>query len=155
MYLFHDNELHNVEVFMCSMNLCMNHWAILVAAIVFWVLGSVWFSVLFKQAWQSGQAKLGIKFQKPSSSEMKKKYVASFLLNVVQVWGMAAIIAGFQIMAVQPAICIGLLVGVCFAGASMACKGLWESHDFKLICIDAGYPIVGFIISAIILALWQ
>jgi hypothetical protein len=140
---------------MCSMNLVMNHWAILVAALVFWVLGAVWFSVIFKKPWQSGMAKLGTKIHKPSSSEMKKKFVASFLLNVVQVWGMAVIVSGFQIMAVQPAICTGLLVGVCFAGASMACKALWGSHGIKLILIDVGYPIVGFVVSAIILALWQ
>jgi hypothetical protein len=137
------------------MNLVMNFWAILVAAIVFWVLGSVWFSVLFKKSWQSGQAKLGLKLHKPNSSEMKKKLVASFILNLIQVWGMAAIVSGFQIMTVQPAICIGLLTGICFAGASMACKSLWENHGLKLTLIDAGYPVVGFIISAIILALWQ
>lgn len=137
------------------MNLVMNYWAILVAAIVFWVLGSVWFSVLFKKSWQSEQAKLGLKHQKPSSSGMKKKLAASFILNLVQVWGIAAIVSGLQIMTVQPAFCIGLLTGICFAGASMACKSLWENHGVKLTFIDAGYPIVGFIISAIILALWQ
>jgi hypothetical protein len=144
-----------MEVFMCSMNLILNHWAIIVSAALFWVLGSVWFSGLFKNSWVSEKNKLGLKMTKPSSSEMKKKLVASFLLNIVQVWGMAVIIAGFQVMTVQPAICMGLLVGVCFAGASMACKGLWENHSFKLMCIDAGYPIVGFTISAVILALWQ
>jgi len=137
------------------MNLVLNHWAIIVSAALFWLLGAVWFSGLFKDSWVKEKNKLGLKIEKPSSSEMKKKFVTSFLLNIVQVWGMAVIIAGFQIMDIQSAIRMGLLVGVCFAGASMACKGLWENHSFKLICIDAGYPIVGFIISAVILALWQ
>jgi fatty acid desaturase len=140
---------------MCTMNLVMNYWAILVAAIVFWVLGSVWFSVLFKKSWKSGQSKLGLKMHKPSPSEMKKKLVISFLLNLVQVWGIAALVSGFQIMTIQPAICVGLLTGVCFAAASMACKSLWENHGLKLTCIDMGYPVVGFVVSAIILALWQ
>src|SRR3954469_112298 len=129
---------------MCSMNLIMNYLAILVVAVVFWVLCVIWFSVLFNKPWQSGMAKLGTKIHKPSSSEMKKKFVASFLLNVVQVWGIAALVSGFEIMTMQPAICLGLLVGVCFAGASMACKSLWGSHGFKLTLIDVGYPIVGF-----------
>ena len=133
----------------------MNYWAILVAAIVFWLLGSVWFSVLFKKPWQSGMAKSGQKVHKPNSSEMKKKFVASFLLNIVQVWGIAALVSGLRIMTLHPAICLGLLVGVCFAGASMACKSLWGNHGLKLTLIDVGYPIVGFIISAIILTLWQ
>lgn len=140
---------------MCSMDLVMNYWAILVSALVFWVIGAVWFSVIFKKPWQSGLAKLGQKIPKPSSNSMVSKFVASFLLNVVQVWGMAAIVAGFQIMTVQPAICIGLLVGVCFAGATMACKSLWGNHGVKLTLIDAGYPVVGFVLSALILALWQ
>ena len=156
MSLFHHNgPSNNGGFFMCEMNLVMNHWAILVAAVVFWLLGSVWFSVLFKKSWMSGQAKLGIKIHKPNSSGMTKKLVASFLLNVVQVWGLAAIVSGFQIMTVQPAICIGLLAGVCFAGASMWCKSLWENHGVKLTLIDVGYPIVGFVISAVILALWH
>jgi len=137
------------------MDSVMNYWAILVAAIVFWVLGSVWFSVLFKKPWQSGMAKAGQKIQKPSSGEMKKKCVISFLLNIIQVWGIAAMVSSFQIMTVQPAISLGLLIGICFAGASMACKSLWANQNLKLTLIDAGYPIVGFIISAIILALWQ
>jgi hypothetical protein len=140
---------------MCSMNLVTNYWAVLVAALVFWVLGSVWFSVLFKKPWQSGMAKSGQKIQKPSSSEMQKKFVASFLLNIIQVWGIATLVSGFQIITVQPAICLGLLTGICFAGASMACKSLWGNHGLKLTLIDVGYPIVGFIISAIIMALWQ
>ncbi len=57
---------------MCSMNLVTNYWAVLVAALAFWVLGSVWFSVLFKKPWQSGMAKLGQKIQKPSSNEMQR-----------------------------------------------------------------------------------
>ncbi len=133
----------------------MNYWAILVAALVFWALGSVWFSVLFKKPWQNGMAKLGIKTHKPNPSEMQKKFVASFLLNIVQVWGIAVLVSSLEIMTVHPAICLGLLVGVCFAGASMACKSLWGNHGLKLTLIDVGYPIVGFIISAIILALWQ
>jgi hypothetical protein len=140
---------------MCTMNLVMNYWAILVAAVVFWLLGAVWFSGLFRKVWSSGLAKLGLKIQKPSTSEMKKKLVLSFLINIIQVWGMAAIVSGFQIMTVQPAICIGLLVGVCFAGVSIGCRSLWENRGLKLTCIDMGYPIVGFVISAVILALWQ
>jgi hypothetical protein len=133
----------------------MNYWAILVAALVFWVLGSVWFSVFFKKPWQSEMHKRGHKTHKPSSSEMQKKFVASFLLNIVQVWGMAVLVSSLEIMTVQQAICIGLLVGVCFAGASMACKSLWGNYGLKLTFINVGYPIVGFILSAIILALWQ
>ncbi len=140
---------------MCTMNLTLNHWAIIVAACAFWILGSLWFSVLFKKSWRGEQAKLGLKHPKPSSSELNKKLVASLLLNIVQVWGLAVILSGFQIMAVQPAVCIGLIAGVCFAAASMTCKGLWENHSFKLMCIDAAYPIVGFVISAIILTLWH
>jgi hypothetical protein len=135
-------------------NLVMNFWAILAAAIAFWLLGSIWFSVLFKKPWQSGMARLGLKIQKPNSSEMQRKFVASFLLNIIQAWGMAVLISNFEIMTVHPAVCLGLLVGVCFAGASMACKSLWGNHGLKLTLIDVGYPIVGFVISAIILALW-
>ncbi len=133
----------------------MNYWAILVATIVFWALGAVWFMVLFKKTWQGGMAKLGVKIQKPTPSEMQKKFVISFLLNVVRVWGMAAIVSSLQIMSIQPAIFLGLLVGICFAGASMASKSLWENRGLKLTLIEVGYHIVGFIISAIILALWQ
>ncbi len=140
---------------MCTMELTMNYWAILVSAFVFWVLGSVWFSVLFKKSWQQGHEKLGVKIKKPASGAMQMKLIGSFLLNVVQVWGIAVIVSGFQVMTIQPAICLGLLLGVCFAGASMCCKSIWENHGVKLTLIDVGYPVVGFVISAIILALWQ
>ena len=147
-------SLHR-KVIMCTMHLVMNYWAILVAAIVFWVLGSVWFSVLFKKSWVSGLGKLGIKIKKPSSGEMQRKVVGSFIINLVQVWGVAAVISGFQITTIEPAICLGLLLGICFAATSMTCKSMWESHGVKLTLIDIGYPVVGIVISSIILALWQ
>jgi hypothetical protein len=140
---------------MCTMCSAMNYWAILVAALVYWLLGSIWFSVFFKKSWSHEVGKTGIKIKKPSSGEMRNKFITTFLLKLVQVWGLAVILSGFGVVALQPAIRIGLLIGICFAATTISVKALWENNSFKLVCIDAGYPIVGLVVSAIILALWQ
>lgn len=140
---------------MYGIDIEMNYWAILVSAFVFWLLGALWFSVLFKESWQHAQEKLGHKIKKLSAGKMQMKMIRSFLINFVQVWGIAAIISGLDIMTIQPAIFIGLLVGICFTAASMYSKSMWENQSLKLTLMDVGYPILGFVISAMILALWQ
>ncbi|TLY27307.1 MAG: DUF1761 domain-containing protein [Ignavibacteria bacterium] len=57
----------------------LNVWAVVVAAAAYWILGSIWFSLLFGKIWSSELEKHGVKIQTPNGSRMAAK--------LVQTWG--------------------------------------------------------------------
>ena len=55
----------------------------------------------------------------------------------------------------QTGLKLGLILGIGFAVAVMVVAYTWESRSFKLIAIDAGYPLAGITMAAIILSVWR
>lgn len=132
----------------------LNWWAIFVSAIVFWLFGSLWFSTL-GQVWRKEVEKRGVKMKKPSSKEMIFKSILTFILNFIVAFGVAVVIYQTGIMTIRPAISWGLLLGVCISAATIVTAYLWQNRSLKLTIIDIVYPIIGIIISAIIITLWR
>ena len=132
----------------------INYWAVLVAAIVYWILGSLWFGVFFGDAWGRLLTSHGLKLKNPSKKEMVNKFIVTFILNYIVVLGVAFIIEGFKITGAGDAILLGIIIGVFIAAATMVTCFIWESRPTKLVLLDIGYPILGIIIASLIITLW-
>src|SRR5947199_7006385 len=98
----------------------INYWAILVSAIVYWVLGSLWFSVLFKNSWGTLIGKHGIKLSKPRKKTMIVKMVSTLILNFIVALGVAFFVYALGSANLAAAIVLGLIVGIFFSAATMA-----------------------------------
>lgn len=132
----------------------LNYWAILLAALVYWIVGAVWFST-FSKTWLKELESHGVKFKRPTKKRMIGRYIATFILNFLVVVGMAVVVVGYNITTVSTAIYFGLLVGITLAAIPLITAYLWESRSLKLTLIDIAYPIIGITLSSIILALWR
>jgi hypothetical protein len=127
-----------------------NLWSPLVAAIIVFALGAIWYSsALFGKIWCSESH-----FDKKT---MKKKhppfvYLVAFIFLAVAAYAFSVYLgpAPDLLFAVKQA----LLVGVCFVSTSFGINYLFGGKSYKLLLIDAGYHIFQFVIYGVVFAIW-
>lgn len=132
----------------------LNYAALFTSAIIYWILGSVWFSLLLGKIWSAELAKHGIKIKKPTKNEMITKFVATFIFNLIVAFGVSIVVYAMGTSTFMSAIGLGIVLGICFSAATMGMAYLWESRSLKLALIDIGYPFFGIIVCSIIMSLW-
>lgn len=135
------------------MNGSVNYLAVVVTAVVIFMLGGLWYSpVLFAKKWVALQGK---SMEEMSGGSHPILYVQVFVCGLLTAWVMALLLSHFH----EPGIHIGLMVGsmawLGFAGATSYGTALFSFKPKALWAIDTGFNLVSFIIAGIILALWR
>jgi hypothetical protein len=126
---------------------------IAVAAIAYFVIGALWYSVLFQKAWIAGH-------NVQMTEEGKKKAPLLFAMSLVINFGQAIALA-FLLGLMQspeglvPGLKVGLFVGLAFSAAPMIINYMYLGKSLKLIVIDAGYHVVGITVMSIIFSVWR
>ena len=132
----------------------INYLAVLVSAVAGFVIGALWYSVLFGKVWMrlSGMDKK--KIEKERKKGMAKSYAAGFAVLVV----MAFVLAHFVDMAEAATVLEGAQAGfwawLGFVATIMLNKVLWEGKPFKLYLLDAAHYLVVLLAMGSILAVW-
>ncbi len=132
----------------------VNWLAVLVAALAYFFLGAIWYSkALIGTKWAS---LVGINMSDPAKSKgMTKMLVASLILILLTCIGLALLVIRLDLLVVMSAIKLGIMTGVCFAATAVAISFVYENRPAGIYYIDCGYHLVGHIIAAIILVLWN
>jgi hypothetical protein len=130
----------------------INHWAVLVSAVLLWILGAIWYSpALFVKPWM---AALGIVPDAPKkglaagmiSSLIGDVLAAFVLLHFIHWSGAASFGAGAF---------IGFLSWLGFIVATQFPQGIYENRPLSLFAINSGYWLVGLPIVGGLLAVWR
>lgn len=138
----------------------LNYLAIVVSAVILWVLGAIWYSpALFAKPWME---LLGIKKGEGKQSGLIMGMVSSFIGDLVLSFILAHIIIwanafGFATSAFGFANggVLGVLVWIGFIAAPNLPQGIYERRPFKLFAINGGYWLVGLFIVGGLLAAWR
>jgi hypothetical protein len=131
----------------------LNWLHILVAALAYFALGSIWYSALFGKKW--------VFYQKINMADPgAKKGVAaimfgSFLWMFVASIGLAILVQRLQLNEAMSGLKLGLLTGICFSAAAISISYLYVKKPLGLHLIDSFYHIAGQIIAAVILCMWR
>ena len=133
----------------------LNYWPVVVAAAAYWILGAIWFSVLFGKTWGEELEKHGVKIKEPTKQELMMKLIQTFIWNLVVALGVAFLVFMTNSQSVLSGINIGLFAGVCFSAATFGIAYAWESRSVALFLVDCGYPVVGIIVCSVILSVWR
>lgn len=133
----------------------VNILAVIVSGVAFWILGALWFGLLFGKTWGSELEKHGVKISEPGKGGMAGKFIGTFIMETLVAFGCSVLIWFMGIETLAQAIKLGLGVGICLAALPMMIAYSWESRPMKLVLIDIGYPILGITICMIILTLWK
>ena len=131
----------------------INWLAVLIAGLAYFFLGALWYSLLFGKKWQSYNSDL------MSREDAKKGSVGimliSFFLMLVCAFGLSLIVHRLDIGGWQVGLKLGLLTGVCFAATAVHISYIYEKRPLGLHLINGIYNILGNIVAAIIIAVWQ
>jgi hypothetical protein len=119
------------------MELEINWLGVLLAALATFVVGGLWYSVLFAKVWQR---EAGVTDEQLKRGTVRV-FVGSFLLALVMAVVLAAFIgdggAGFGMLA-------GLAAGVAWVAAALGINYLFERRSMTLFAINASYNVVAF-----------
>src|SRR5215510_9987413 len=107
-----------------------NYLAILVSAVAYFILGSLWFSLLFGNAWSTEVEKQGIKIKEPTKKEIGAKMIQTFVCNLIAAFATAFVIYATGASEWSHGIQIGLICGFGFGAMAITIAGTWESRPF-------------------------
>ncbi len=126
--------------------------AVLVATIVGFLFGAVWYSLLFGKMWRA-EMKIppSPAGEQPSMAPgLIKGFLCTFVSSVALAWIIA--LAGTTGMRHGAALGAGL--GVLLVGARFANTAIWEKRSCKLVAINVGHEVLMLAIQGAILACW-
>jgi len=126
--------------------------AIMVAAVVDWLLGAVWFTI-FANQWRAGLRMPPDELQAYMSHPFFWPYLIALLASIVMAYAIARMVASSETHGLFRGIVAGILVGLA-AGAAMVTEMVFEIRPGSFVLIAAGYPLVGSILMGIIIGVW-
>ena len=130
----------------------INWLAVLVAALAFFVLGAIWYSFLFKNAWIKSS---GVNVNDPNAKKgVAGMFLTSFILIIITCIGLALFISRIGSDGWMTGLKTGLVAGVCFCAAAICNSYLYERRPLALQLINSFYNIVGCVIAGVIIAVW-
>lgn len=122
---------------------------VLVASVVFFLIGWVWYGMLFMDAWM---AEMGI----PQTAEEEMKpmtMILGFVITVMQVIGIGLVMKWKGAAGLAAAVTTAVVLWIVFALPFCAYGYLYSaSQSTTLLMIDAGHLLVGWVVSAIVLS---
>ena len=132
----------------------LNWLHILVAALAYFALGAIWYSFLFQKQWVRHH---NIDRSNPDARKGAGAIMLfGFILNFLITTGLAILIYRMGANGgAMSGLKIGLTTGVLFSAAAISMTYLYLKKSAGLHIIDGGYHVVGQIIAAIILCVWQ
>src|SRR5437762_13870586 len=131
----------------------INWLAVLVAAIAFFLLGALWYSFLFRDAWIKAS---GVNVNDHNAKKgVGAMFLSSFVLIVITSVGVALFTARVGSGGWMTGLKVGLVAGICFCATSISNSYLYEKRPLALHLINGFYNIVGCVIGGIIISVWK
>jgi uncharacterized protein DUF1761 len=138
----------------------VNWLAVLVAGIVIFMLGGLWYSpILFSKRWIALQNKSEEQMRaEAAAANMPLMYASAFATGLITAWAMALVFAhianDMQMNAAHGAL-LGAILWLGFAATTSYATALFSGKSRQLWFIDSAYNLVSFVLAGIILAVWR
>ncbi|HEV2690157.1 MAG TPA: DUF1761 domain-containing protein [Bryobacteraceae bacterium] len=131
----------------------INILAVAVAAVVYWLLGAGWFTILQKP-WLAGIGKTMEQLQKDGVNP-GIAYGVAFLCNLVMAYVLGWVMVNTGEQTAIRGVMIGALMWIGLVGTSFGTAYIFEARSFQIFAISAGYPLAGLLIMGAIVGAWK
>jgi surface polysaccharide O-acyltransferase-like enzyme len=128
-----------------------NYVAVFVAALAYWLLGAVWFAVLFSKPWMALE---NITPEQASSMNPIAPYIISFILNLVIAFVLAQLCAWRNANTAARGAALGILIWIGFLGPVTYTTYMYEMRPKQLFAINEFFSLVGLCLMGAILGAW-
>jgi hypothetical protein len=134
----------------------VNYLAVLVAGVVIFVLGGLWYSpLLFAKRWMALMGKTKEELEAAAKGgSMPVLYGLAFLCGLVIAWGMAVVVNHFPPFTLGRAAGLGLFCWAVFAAPTSFATAIFSSTPKGLWLINSAYNAVSFVLAALVIVGW-
>jgi hypothetical protein len=130
----------------------INHLAVVVAAIAYWVLGGVWYGVLFSKPWMALEQ---MTEEQAKSMNPVLPFVITFILNLLIAYALAQICIWRNANTVGRGASVGVLLWIGFVGPINYTTYMYEMRPKELFAINEFFPLAGLVLMGAILGAWK
>ena len=129
----------------------INFVPVMAAAVGQWILGALWYSLLFNKPWMAltGHTKA----EKPKG--MVLSMVTSFIGGLILAFVLAHVIIWSGVTTCCWGAFIGFICWLGFVAAPLFSEKMYEQRPMQLFAINSGYWLVCLVGSGVLLAVWQ
>ena len=138
----------------------VNYLAVLVSAVVFMVLGFLWYGPLFGKEWSKlmGWGEMTPEKMAEMQKAARPAYAISFVGALIMCFVLSHALIFASTYLNESGVAAGLMTGfwnwLGFIAPATIGTVLWDKKPWKLWFINSGYYLVGLLIAGVILALW-
>jgi hypothetical protein len=134
----------------------INFWPILVAAVVSFGIGALWYSpVLFGKEWMSLTKMSAADMESAKARGMWKAYVAQFVAILVTFLVLGFLTTATNTMTSGDGAFLAFIVWLGFVATDAVSALLWERKPFKLVLISSIGTLVSLVIGGAIIGAWR
>jgi hypothetical protein len=131
----------------------INIWAVAVAAVVYWLLGAAWFTVMSKP-WLDSIGKTMEQLTKEAVSP-GIAYGVAFVCNLIIAYVIGWVTVGTGEQTVVRGATVGALLWIGLVGTTIGTAFIFEGRSFVGFWLTAGYPLVGMLLMGAIVGGWK
>ncbi|HXQ24814.1 MAG TPA: DUF1761 domain-containing protein [Candidatus Acidoferrales bacterium] len=131
-----------------------NYWAVLVCAVLYWLLGGLWYDLLFSKQWMA----LEHMSEAQASSANPVwiwPFILTFLLNLLIAFVLAQVCIWRNANTAGRGAAIGVLLWIGIVGPIVYTTYMYEMRPKELFAINEFYPLVGLCMMGAILGAWK
>jgi len=129
-----------------------NYLAVIVAAIAYWLLGAIWYGVVFGEAWMALEHMTA---EQARSMNPVLPYVITLVLNVLIAYALAQICIWRNANTLGRGASVGVLLWIGFVGPVTFTTYMYEMRPKELYAINQFFPLAGFVLMGAILGGWK
>ena len=128
----------------------LNFFAVFLAALASFLLGAVWYSPwFFKRIWMESCGLTEIDLQQINHVMV---FGGSFVLCLLIALSLSLFIGSNVNVGV--AVGTGFIIGLCWVSCALGIGYIFEQRPLKLFLVNAGYSILQFSLTGLVLGLW-
>lgn len=132
----------------------VNYLAILVAAIVHFVIGAIWYTVIFGKMWLKLVDPDGTKAESMKSGQAVA-FIGSFVGSLLMSYAVARLMGLIGIAGLYEAVVLAILVWAGFTIPIALNDVVYEKKPVGLFIINTLYILAGVIVATLILFYWK
>jgi len=128
-----------------------NYAAVVVSAVVYWLLGAVWYGFLFSKPWMALEH---MTEEQAKAMNPVLPYIITFALNILIAFVLAQICTWRNANTAARGAAVGILLWIGFVGPITYTTYMYEMRPMKLFAINEFYSLVGLFVMGLILGAW-
>lgn len=128
-----------------------NYAAVVVAAIAYWLLGAVWYGVLFGARWMVLE---NVSMEQAKTLNPVLPYIVSFVLNLLIAYSLAQMCIWRNANTAGRGASVGVLLWIGFIGPITYTTYMYEMRPKELFAINQFYPLAGLVLMGAIIGAW-